>query len=89
MNPIVNGSFGAVLQSSIAPEMQRRVFALVLSGSSAMAPLGLIIAGPVAELVGVRPWYWVGGLVCALMALGCFLIPSVMAFEKRPVIGEQ
>jgi DHA3 family macrolide efflux protein-like MFS transporter len=84
MNPIVNGSFGAVLQSSIAPEMQGRVFALTLSGSSAMAPLGLIIAGPVAEVIGVRPWYWAGGLVCVLMALACFLIPSVMAFEARP-----
>jgi DHA3 family macrolide efflux protein-like MFS transporter len=89
MNPIVNGSFGAVLQSSIAPEMQGRVFALTLSGSTAMAPLGLIIGGPFAELIGVRPWFWVGGLVCVLMALGCLLIPSVMAFEMRPVTGEQ
>lgn len=86
MNPIVNGSFGAVLQASIAPEMQGRVFALVMSGSMAMAPLGLIVAGPVAEATGVRPWFWVAGSVCALMAAVSFLIPPVMGFEERPQV---
>jgi DHA3 family macrolide efflux protein-like MFS transporter len=85
MNPIVNGSFGAVLQSSITPEMQGRVFALVLSAATAMSPLGLIVAGPVAEVIGVRSWFWISGLICILMALGSFLVPSVMAFEARPV----
>jgi DHA3 family macrolide efflux protein-like MFS transporter len=85
MNPIVNGSFVAVLQSSITPEMQGRVFALVLSAATAMSPLGLIVAGPVAEVIGVRSWFWISGLICILMALGSFLVPSVMAFEARPV----
>lgn len=86
MNPIVNGSFGAVLQASIAPEMQGRVFALVMSGAMAMAPLGLIVAGPVAEVAGVRPWFWIAGGVCILMAAVSFLIPSVMGFEERPPV---
>lgn len=86
MNPIVNGSIGGVLQASIAPEMQGRVFALVMSGAMAMAPLGLIVAGPVAEVAGVRPWFWIAGAVCVLMATVSFLIPSVMGFEERPQV---
>jgi DHA3 family macrolide efflux protein-like MFS transporter len=88
MNPIVNGSFGAVLQSAISPEMQGRVFALVMSGSQAMVPLGLIVAGPVAELTGIRPWFWIAGVVCMLMALIAFFIPSVMRFEQGPLEGK-
>jgi DHA3 family macrolide efflux protein-like MFS transporter len=71
------------LQSAIAPEMQGRVFALVFSLSSAMAPLGLILAGPVSDAIGVRAWYWVGGAVCALMGVAAYFIPAVMTLEEQ------
>jgi len=83
MTPITNGSFGAVLQASIAPEMQGRVFALILSAASAMSPLGLIVAGPLADGVGIQMWFVVGGGVCAGMGIVGFFIPTVMGFEVR------
>ncbi len=81
--PICNGSLGAILQGVIAPEMQGRVFALVFTLASAMSPIGLVLAGPVADTIGVQAWYWVGGAVCALMGLVSFAIPSVMTLEQQ------
>src|SRR5690606_16624699 len=64
VSPIVNGSYGAMLQATIAPEMQGRVFALILSAASALGPLGLLLAGPLSDVVGVRTWFYVAGGVC-------------------------
>jgi MFS transporter, DHA3 family, macrolide efflux protein len=71
------------LQGVIAPEMQGRVFALVFTLAAGMAPLGLILAGPAADLLGVRVWYWAGGIVCALMGASGFLIPAVLNLEEQ------
>jgi len=71
----------AVVQATVAPEMQGRVFTLIGSFASAMSPLGLLIAGPLADKVGVSSWFLVGGLACILMALGSLFIPAVLHFE--------
>jgi MFS transporter, DHA3 family, macrolide efflux protein len=84
MIPITNGSYGAVLQASIAPDMQGRVFALILSVASAISPLSLMLAGPLADAYGVRPWLWVGGATCMAMGVAGFCIPTVMRFGAQP-----
>lgn len=81
MNAMTNGPIFAILQAAVAPEMQGRVFTLIGSVSSAMAPIGLLIAGPVADALGVQSWYILGGLVCALMGLAGFFIPAVITLE--------
>ncbi|MDQ3250505.1 MAG: MFS transporter, partial [Chloroflexota bacterium] len=64
MGPIANGPFFAMLQTVVAPEMQGRVFTVLMSLSAAMAPVGLALAGPIADRLGVRVWYAVGGVAC-------------------------
>ena len=83
MIPLVNGPVHAILQSAVEPEMQGRVFTLVGSLSSAMAPLGLIVAGPVADAIGVQSWYVIGGVACILMAVLGYSIPAVMNIEDN------
>jgi DHA3 family macrolide efflux protein-like MFS transporter len=83
MVPMVNGPIHAILQSAVEPEMQGRVFTLVGSMGAAMAPLGLIIAGPVADAIGVQSWYVIGGLACVLMAVVGYSIPAVMNIEDN------
>jgi DHA3 family macrolide efflux protein-like MFS transporter len=83
MVPMVNGPIHAILQSAVEPEMQGRVFTLVGSMGAAMAPLGLIIAGPVADAIGVQSWYVIGGLACVLMAVVGYSIPAVMNIEEN------
>jgi DHA3 family macrolide efflux protein-like MFS transporter len=83
MNPIVNGPFMAVMQSAVAPEMQGRVFSLVQSASMAMMPLSLLIAGPIADRLGVRVWYLVGGILCIVIGALAFTVPAIMHVEDN------
>jgi DHA3 family macrolide efflux protein-like MFS transporter len=61
--------------------MQGRVFALVQSLATAATPLGMLIAGPVADALGVRVWYLIGGTACILMGVGGFFVPVVVHLE--------
>lgn len=83
MTPITNGSYGAMLQAIIPPELQGRVFALIMSAAMAIAPLGLLIAGPAADAIGVRAWFWLAGAVCAGMGALGFFLPAVMRIEEQ------
>jgi DHA3 family macrolide efflux protein-like MFS transporter len=78
-----NGPLQAVFQSSIAPDVQGRVFSLLGAGSAAMMPLGLLIAGPVADGLGIRFWYVVGGSVCILTTIAATFVPAIMNIEQN------
>jgi len=83
MMPLANGPLHAVVQAAVVPEMQGRVFASMGSLSGAMSPLGLSIAGPVADALGVRTWFLVGGGVTVIMGLVSFFIPAVIHIEDN------
>jgi DHA3 family macrolide efflux protein-like MFS transporter len=83
MNPIVNGSFFALIQSTVPQEIQGRVISIIISGTSAMAPLGLAIAGPLADIVGVRVWFVLGGTLIITMGIIGFFVPAVVNIERR------
>lgn len=83
MNPITNGPVFAIMQSTVAPEMQGRVFTLLQSAASAASPLSLAVAGPVADALGVQVWYVVGGLACLLMGIGGYFIPAIVYLEEQ------
>lgn len=84
MQPIVNGSLGAVAQAAVDPAMQGRVFTLIGSLSMAMTPIGLLLAGPVADFLGLQTWYVLGGGLCIFMGGLAFMLPSVMRLEEGP-----
>ncbi len=81
--PITNGSYGAILQSVIAPEMQGRVFAFIISAAMLVSPLGLVIAGPISDALGIQLWFAVAGITCALMGVAGFFIHEVMRMEEE------
>ena len=92
MNPIVNGPVMAVMQATVEPEMQGRVFTLLQSAASAMSPLSLAIAGPVADAFGVQVWYVAGGLACLAIGIAGFFVPMLVHLEdgrqNNPSSGE-
>ena len=88
MNPITNGPLFAFLQSRITPEMQGRVFTLVGSLAAAASPIGLAVAAPVADTLGIRFWFYIAGFACMAMGISGFLIRSVAALEDNPVVEE-
>ena len=83
-NSVTNGPVLAIIQSTVAPDMQGRVFTLLNSLVSLMTPLGLIIAGPIADWLGVQIWYVVGGFVTLLLAGSGFLNTTLLSIEEAP-----
>jgi DHA3 family macrolide efflux protein-like MFS transporter len=81
--PLANGPIQAILQATVAPDYQGRVFTLIGSLAGVTAPLGLLLAAPIAEMVGVRAWYLAGGLTCAAMGLVGFFLPALMRIEEQ------
>ncbi|MHB8806431.1 MAG: MFS transporter [Anaerolineaceae bacterium] len=82
-NPIANGSLTAIIQSNVKPEMQGRVFTTLNSMASAMSPISMIIAAPVAEIVGIQGWFYIGGIGCIIMGLLGMFNPAMMNIEKE------
>lgn len=84
MVPIVNGTFFAVLQATVPPAMQGRVLTLTMAGATAAATLiGLPIAGPVSDVLGVPTWFVAGGVVTALMGVVGMFLPAIMQIEDQ------
>jgi DHA3 family macrolide efflux protein-like MFS transporter len=47
-----------------------------------MSPLGMAIAGPVSDALGVRFWFVVAGTVCVLMGIAAAFVPVLMNLEN-------
>jgi DHA3 family macrolide efflux protein-like MFS transporter len=68
---LASAPIAAILNSVIAKDMQGRVFTLFSSLTGAMTPLGLAVAGPVADTFGIHVIYFIaGGALLVLMPLG-------------------
>jgi MFS transporter, DHA3 family, macrolide efflux protein len=80
---LANGPLMAIMQSTVTPDMQGRVFSLLGAGATAMMPLSLLIAGPISDALGIRFWYVFGGAVCILMTVVAFFIPAIMNIESN------
>ncbi len=78
-----NGPLMAILQSTVAPDKQGRVFSLLGAGATAMMPLSLLVSGPIADQFGIRFWFIFGGAVCILMTIVGAFIPAIMNVENN------
>jgi len=56
---------------------------LVGSAATAISPLGLLIAGPLSDALGIGVWFWAGGIICILIGISGFFIPAVMNIENN------
>jgi len=83
MITITNGPINAILQSTVDPAMQGRVFTLVGSLSSAMTPLGLILAGPISELISIQIWYIVSSVLTLGFGIGGFFSKALMSLGEE------
>ncbi len=83
MNPICIGSLFAIVQSTVPHAMQGRVMSLLISLSTAAAPIGLGAAGPIADRFGVGIWFLVAGIAMMAVAAVSFLAPAVREVESR------
>jgi MFS family permease len=80
---IFSVNWDLAIQQNVPPDRLARVFAFDQVGSFIMRPLGLVLTGPVAVVVGVRPWLAVTAVVMAASTLAALLAPSVRRLERR------
>jgi DHA3 family macrolide efflux protein-like MFS transporter len=87
--PLVDGPLMAILQSTVDPEIQGRVFTLFGSLISITSPLGLAVAGPISDRLGLQVWYLLAG-VLGIAVTGIFLLfPAVRNIEENANGGAQ
>lgn len=81
--PFIDGPFMAIMQSTVSPEIQGRVFTLTVSLLNITSPLSLAVAGPISDTVGLQMWYLVSGVISAALGLAGFFIPAIVNIEKN------
>jgi DHA3 family macrolide efflux protein-like MFS transporter len=81
----VNAPLAAIMNSVIVKDMQGRVFSLYGSIVSAVIPLGLVIAGPVADTLGIRSLYWIAAGAWLVILPMAMLSKSLMNLESQPL----
>ena len=77
----------AIMQATVPPEMQGRVFGLLGSLFSLTTPIGLGIVALVGNAVEVSFWFRLGGIMCLLVALVSFFIPAFRTIEEHKFNG--
>ena len=73
----------AAQQAVVAPEMQGRFFAVRFSAFTALSPISLTIAGPIADRMGVRPFWFIVPVVGMVMAYIWRFVPSIYRIEDQ------
>jgi DHA3 family macrolide efflux protein-like MFS transporter len=81
--PLVDGPIMAILQSTVSPEIQGRVFMLMGSLLSLTSPFGLAVAGPVSDWLGLTVWYLTAGVLCGATGVVGFFIPAIVGIEHN------
>ena len=80
---MANGPLNDIVQTVVDPSMQGRVITLLSSLATAMSPIGLILAGPISELISIQIWYIVGSIVTLGFGIGEFFSKVLMNMEEN------
>ena len=81
--PMIDGPIMAILQGTVAPEMQGRVMTLMGSLVWITSPLGLAVAGPVSDWAGIQVWYLIAGVLCVAATLAGLRLPALVHIEEN------
>ena len=97
MMPLCMGPIEALVQSSVDPTIQGRVFSIMNSVSVLISPLSLAIAGPIFDVCGPKIWYLVGGIIVVVIGILGLLKKKILNFgviseknqhkiESKPIV---
>ena len=85
---VLNGIFMAYIQTIIAPELMGRVLSLVITLAIVATPLGLLLVGPLTDVVGFMPIF-IG--VGAILITGGFVFSRLLKgvdLEEQAGLGQ-
>ena len=80
--PLFGAPITAMFQTLIDPAKLGRVMSLYMTLTMLVAPIGLLLAGPLAEKTGVAVWFALTGVLivgCAAVALA---VPAIRALDE-------
>ncbi len=74
----------AIFQERIAAECLGRVLALSMSMMSLAMPVGLMLSGAFAEVVGVHNWFLISGILVMGISVLMMSIPAIRGLDNKP-----
>ena len=75
------------MQQEIPADKLSRVYSYDALGSIGLVPIGLALAGPVAEPIGVRATLWGAAAIGVAVTLAVLLVRDVRTLERREPAG--
>jgi len=91
--PLFGAPITAMFQSLIDPAKLGRVMSLYMTIAMLMAPVGLLVAGPLAERTGVALWFVISGALIAVSGLVAVSFPAIRALDAAVIhanaVGEE
>lgn len=64
----------AYIQETTAPEMLGKVFSLLTAAMTVSMPVGLLVAGPVSDIIGIETWFFGSGVALFLTGLLAYIL---------------
>ena len=80
---MANGRLNAMVQAAVDPSMQGRVITLLSILATAMSPLGLIVAGPISDLISIQIWHILSSIVTLEFGIEGFFSKALMNMEEN------
>ena len=71
------------MQQEIQQEKLSRLYAYDMLGSIMFVPIGLAVAGPLAEAIGVRETLWAAFVCIVIVTLAVLAVPDVRNLTRR------
>ncbi len=69
-----NIPFTSYIQKTVPAENLGKVISLVTSVMSFAAPVGMFIAGPISEIIGVSNWMFFAGIIMIFVGILCYFL---------------
>jgi MFS transporter, DHA3 family, macrolide efflux protein len=83
-----NAKLFALLATVVPNQIQGRTISLLTTILGVVGPLGLLIAGPLGETIGVRGVFVWGGLLSAAICVRWLFVPAIHRLEQSQIAVE-
>jgi len=75
--PFYYGILNAIFQFKFKEQYLGRILSLSTSLGMIAMPLGLVLSGSFADVIGVEKWFLISGVLTVVIAFICYLMPSI------------
>lgn len=83
--PIYNSPLNVLIQEKVEPYMHGRIFSFMQIATAGALPLGMVIFGPLADIVSIQSLLITCGLATIITALSFFYSKKLIAVVATPI----